>query len=187
MYIVGFNGPPRAGKDTMVQMFLEHMDSQGCTIPVIETTPTVQLFQIACAMTGWEYNLATYEEFKATHFDLFGKDGRQLMIDVSEEFLKPTYGESVKAKMTLASLGDFHGLVVFSSLGFQMEADVFIDAVGAENLYVVRVERPGYDFTNDSREWVTHRQMGAFFNAGDLDYLRSEAIRLHEDLLAIGW
>src|SRR3546814_7749146 len=34
MYIVGFNGPPRSGKDTLAEMLANHMDKHQVTLPV---------------------------------------------------------------------------------------------------------------------------------------------------------
>ena len=191
MYIVGFNGPPFSGKDTMARMLAEHMDSQGVTIPVVEASLSTPLREIAYAMVGWEYDPRDHDEytrFKEHSFPQFGNTGRRLMIDVSECFLKKQYGISVMARLLLAAHKDFHGVLLVRDSGFQCEINPLVDAVGVDNLMVVRVERPGYDFSNDSREWVTHKHIYQADNSGSLTDLRSQAETLYTCLKEfMGW
>lgn len=189
MYIVCFNGPPYSGKDTMARMLADYIDSRGCTIPVMLVSLAMPLRRIAYQMVGETYMPATYPSFKKTPFPQFGgRSGRQLLIDVSESFLKPTYGQEIMAKLLLDELTDFTGLALITDSGFQCEIDPLVDAVGAENLYIARVEREGCDFLNDSREWVYHTNDGAYPNHGTLDDLRTEAGRLYGRLVNnLGW
>lgn len=191
MYVVGFNGPPRSGKDTMARMLWEHMDSLGVNLPVREVSLSMPLRRIAYSMVGYEGRYLegrAYEDFKVTHFSDFGKTGRQLMIDISEKFLKPCYGSKIMAKLLIQDLGDFPGVALVRDTGFQVEADTLGDFVGEHNFYVARVGRSGYNFTIDSREWVTHSQMSIFHNDGTLADLRTEAGRLYGRLInQMGW
>lgn len=191
MHIVGFNGPPFSGKDTMARMLAEHMDSQGVRTPVIEASLSTPLRNIAYAMVGWEYDPNDhpgYTRFKDHAFPQFGVTGRRLMIDVSESFLKKQYGISVMARLLLAEYKDFPGVVLIRDSGFQCEINPLADAVGADNLYVARVQRPGYDFSNDSREWVQYVHSADYPNTGTLDDLRIEAGRLYGRLVnQQGW
>lgn len=191
MYIVGFNGPPRSGKDTMASMLVEHMESQGCDIPIREVSLSTPLRKIAYAMVGCvsiSLDGPNYEAFKKTHFPAFGKDGRQIMIDISERFLKPTYGRGIMGHLLMADLRNFDGIVLVRDTGFQIEKDVLTNYVGNDNFYVARVVRPSCDFTNDSREWVDHYHTGIFHNNAGLDDLRTEAGRLYGRLVnQMGW
>ena len=125
--------------------------------------------------------------------------GRELMIDVSERFLKPCYGQDIMAKLLRASVPlSFDGLILIRDSGFQCEVDPIIEWVGAENFLVCQVFRDGFDsFENDSREWVWNnytverfRRVGGeagsmvpmttmITNAGTLDQLKVEAGRLY--------
>lgn len=199
MYIVAFNGPPESGKDTMADMLADHMDKQGVSLPVRMESLSLPLRKIAYSTVGYptfpESMLAGewYASFKRAHFRLLGVTGRQLMIDVSEKFLKPTYGIEVMAKLLLERNEGFHGILLIRDSGFQIEVDPLIQAVGHTNLYVANVERKGKTFANDSREWVHHpmfRQgyQGAYRNNGSLDDLRTEAGRLYGRLVNnLGW
>jgi hypothetical protein len=191
MYIVGFNGPPRSGKDTMSSMLVEHMESQGVTVPVIEVSLSTPLRKIAYAMTGCvsiSLDGPNYEAFKMTHWEAFGKDGRQIMIDISEKFLKPVYGQGIMGHLLMGRLKNFTGVVLIRDTGFAIEKDVLSNYVGNDNLYVARVVRSGCDFTNDSREWVEHCHSAIYRNNGTLDDLRTEAGRLYGRLVnQMGW
>lgn len=199
MYIVGFNGPPESGKDTLAEMLADHMDKQGVTIPVIQCSLSTPLRCIAYGMAGWDGKRLEgddYAEFKRTEFPLLGVTGRQLMIDASEKFLKPTYGEDVMARLFLSShTGPYlvkEKVLLIRDSGFQVEVDPLIQAVGGDNLAIINVQREGKDFSNDSREWVFHpdpeRRQYVVQNNGTLDDLRTEAGRIYGRLVnQCGW
>jgi hypothetical protein len=174
----------------MASMLVEHMESQGCNIPIREVSLSTPLRKIAYAMTGWKgfTDGENYELFKTTHFPAFGKDGRQIMIDISERFLKPTYGQGIMGHLLMTDLQNFDGIVLVRDTGFQIEKDVITNYAGNDNFYVARVVRPGCNFTNDSREWVDHCHLSIFHNNGSLDDLRTEAGRLYGRLVnQMGW
>lgn len=198
MYIVCFNGPPRSGKDTMARMLAEHMDSQGVKVPVVEVSLSTPLRRIAYQMIGENYvhdgiGNFSYDAFKEDTFPQFNCTGRQLMIDVSEKFLKPCYGQRIMADMLLAELHElppypFDGVVLVRDSGFQCEIEPLVDAVGDSNLYVVNLRRSGCDFSNDSREWVHHEFGGEFYNNEALADLRVTTTVLYERLVhEMGW
>ena len=194
MYIVAFNGPPRSGKDTMAEMLANHMDKQGVTVPVRFESLSLPLREIAYAATGWVGDLdgPNYEEFKTTTFKAFGVTGRQVMIDVSEKFLKPTYGIEIMAQL-LRSRNELYqeSVLLIRDCGFQVEMNPMMEWVGHSNVVVVPVMRDGCDFTNDSREWVTHpypTRMYPTNNNGSLDDLKTEAGRIYGRLVnQLGW
>lgn len=196
MYIIGFNGPPHCGKDTLARLFREHMEQQGCVTPVIETSLSIPLRRVAYAMVGSHYDpktADTYEEFKSMYFREFDCTGRELMIDISELFLKPLHGQDILTKMLIGSLPKgFDGLVLIRDSGFQCEIDPLVDFVGSCNFCVCQVFRPGFDsFHGDSREWVRHPDLRfelSISNTGTLDDLRTEAGRLYGRLVnQKGW
>ena len=191
MYIVAFNGPPRSGKDTLAEMLANHMDAQGVTMMVVPESLSFPLREIAYTMTGWigSPDGPNYEQFKTTHFEAFGKDGRQIMIDVSERFLKPTYGIEIMANLLIARNSNIGpAIILIRDSGFQIEIDPLIRWVGEDNLFVVSVNRDGTTFDGDSREWVTHKHMAMFNNNGTLDDLATEAGRVYGRLVNnLGW
>ena len=210
MYVIGFNGPPQCGKDTLSGFFREYVEERHPILPIMEVSLSTPLRVIAYAMAGRHYPDPSlpYEEFKNTAYPQFGWSkfksqqhaiGRELMIDVSERFLKPCYGQDIMAKLLRASVPlSFDGLILIRDSGFQCEVDPIIEWVGAENFLVCQVFRDGFDsFENDSREWVWNnytverfRRVGGeagsmvpmttmITNAGTLDQLKVEAGRLY--------
>lgn len=197
MYIVGFNGPPRSGKDTLAGMVREHMIQQGLAEEKIrEESLSLPLRQIAFAMVGWIYvegvtDPRDYDLFKDRFFPAYGKTGRELMIDVSERFMKLVYATEVFPMQMLTRNESFGGVLLVRDTGFQLELAPLIRAVGTRNVYVVRVQREFTTFEGDSREWVNHPDSGCsmtIHNDGTLAELRIEAGRVYGRLVnQMGW
>lgn len=192
MYVVCFNGPPESGKDTAAMLLAQLIEAKH-DIPVREDSLSYPLRRIAYTMVGYEgmrLDGEDYAKFKTTIFPGFGY-GRQIMIDISEKFLKPLYGQEVMANMLLSSLMKFDGIVLIRDCGFQVELQPLIRAFGTQNVYVVRVHRPDKTFENDSREWVNHHDVGMSMdldNSSDLYNLATETQRIYGRLLnQLGW
>lgn len=190
MYVVGFNGPPGCGKDTLAWMLADYMDTKGVSVPVYTFPLSHPLRELAFKMVGREYSAATYEDFKNEFFTQFGGvNGRQLMIDVSEKFLKQVYGQTIMARIWASRLPITGPCVVLvPDCGFQVEVDVITAMFGAENFYLARVNRPGCDFSGDSRGPVHHTFDTDINNSGTLDELKVEAGRIYGRLVnKMGW
>lgn len=192
MYIVGFNGPPNSGKDTAAEMLANHLDSKS-DLPVRLVSLSQPLRELAYTMVGFvgSYEDEDYAKFKNTYFPSFGKTGRGLMIDISESFLKTTYGETVMVKLLIERNKIFHGVLLIRDCGFQLEVNPLIEWAGRENFYMVRVHRPDTSFDNDSREWTKHPQSSRNFdmpNAGTFDDLNTEVVRAYGRMVnQLGW
>lgn len=193
MFVVCFNGPPGSGKDTAAEMLAQHLDSRT-DLSVRQASLSFPLRTIAYAMAGFggmQHGNA-YEQFKRTTYPQFGgRTGRQLMIDVSESFLKPLYSRQIMVEMLIERNREIDGILLIRDSGFQHEVNCLMRAYGHSNVYVVRVRREGCDFSNDSREWVKHRDIGSAMNLqnhGSLEDLRTEVARIYERLVnQMGW
>lgn len=183
MYIVAFNGPPRSGKDTLAAMVVDAMERQIDFAPAIFLESLSNpLRSIACAMVNRLYSAESYEAFKEEYFERLDRTGRQLMIDASESFLKPTYGQTIMADLLIQRVRGYpqNSLVLVRDSGFQVEVDPLIQEFGSDNVLVVQVHRQGCDFQNDSREWVWHpdgKNQMYISNSGSLEFLRNGADR----------
>lgn len=191
MFVVCFNGPPGSGKDTAAEMLAQILDSKT-DLPVRQESLSLPLRKIAYAMVDAPYQAETYDRFKRTKFPQFGhRTGRQLMIDVSESFLKPLYSRQVMVEMLTERNREITGILLIRDSGFQHEVSRLMLEYGHANVYVVRMLRAGCDFTNDSREWVKHRDIGCAMdldNNGSLDDLRTEVTRIYGRLVnQMGW
>ncbi len=161
------NGAPRSGKDTLSRLMFqgnifEYLSNGSFKLP---------LQHIAAMILGMEVEdfMDQYEVIK----DQPCPNGlpltvRQLMIKISEEWLKPLGGERYFGDLAYSralidcALATRWPLpmvpgrtVVFSDGGFGPECLKFIECLGPENVYIVRISRPGFDFSSDSRRLLT--------------------------------
>ena len=196
MYVVGFNGPPECGKDTAAELLRAEITRAGVPHALVHLESlSYPLRSIAYAITGWTGPLdgENYEKFKRTRFQIGqgddGETGRQIMIDSSERFLKPVYGEEVMADMLLSRISLKPACVILvRDCGFQSEVNPIINAVGSKNFYLVNVWRDGKTFEGDSREWVTHAHSMQLDNNGTLPELATECQRIYGRLVnQMGW
>lgn len=194
MYVVGFNGPPRSGKDSLAESLAAKIEKIH-DVPVKLESLSLPLRHIAYAMTGYdrlgmEYDGADYERFKVTKWPTFGgATGRELLIHISENFLIPMYGPQVMARMLIMRNQGFDGLLLIRDSGFQREIDPLIEWVGEDNFYIARCHREGSTFDDDSREWVHHPKsimQSDFYNSDSLfNWMETETGRLYGRLVNI--
>lgn len=143
------NGPPRCGKDTGAEFLTQHP-------AVCKTEFKQRLIAIALVISGMsreEWDSFYHEDKDKPHPKLNGLTPRQFLIDISERCIKPMMGDSYFGRAVLAELYKAP-VTVFSDSGFQAELDCVITELGAENVLVVRIERPGCNFNIDSRNYL---------------------------------
>jgi hypothetical protein len=86
----------------------------------------------------------------------YGLTPRQTYIAFAEKFAKPCFGHKFFGRRLLETLAKSeadHYIVADS--GFRDEADAVIDHFGIERCLLIRVMRPGADFSKDSRGYWT--------------------------------
>lgn len=196
MYLLLVNGPPRSGKDTFAHLLREHMIKQPkVQAPHIEPL-SAPLRRIAYEMVGMRYGdsrAMDYEVFKTTWFPKFQRSGRELMIDVSERFMKRNYGDEIFASLLWERVNNSPvNLVIISDSGFQGETNRLASLAGPSNVVVVNVLRNGCSFDNDSREWISHpwasSQHYQIPNNRTLEDLATEAGRIYGRMVnQLGW
>lgn len=188
MYIVGMNGPPRAGKDTIAKMLALHVESKHDT-PVLIMPLSMPMRLMAFAAIGQTYSIEKYEEYKDMNWSVFdGKTMRQFMIALSEDFMKPKYGQQVWSKAHWLRIKNFVGLVIVTDFGFHHEPAYLEQQVGQYNTVTVNVTRHGKTFDGDSRSYVYGLQNTHVDNNGNLNDAETEAIRIYGRLLnQFGW
>lgn len=161
-YIIGLNGPPKSGKDTIAAAMRDHLDPR-CNIPVVIDHLARPMRQMAMSLTGNDpTDFALYNSIKDTPQKLLrraltgGLDSiRQLMIAMSEEFIKPVYGQDFWARKMLLShqwLDEgMPGVLIVPDIGFPAEVGVFDDMFPGVKTLIVQVDRPGATWVGDSR------------------------------------
>lgn len=157
--IILFNAPPRAGKDTVLKMMdnlpYVHMKFSG---------PLYKMIQSIFGLTDkfWENLYENHKEEPSEYLN--GMSPRNAMIWGSENVIKPKFGKShfgVVAKRSVEiNVLEERPYFAFSDSGFSEEAGVLVEEYGAENVFLVRIKRPGYDFSNDSRSYWNHKEAG---------------------------
>lgn len=152
--IVILNAPPHCGKDTIANIL---KDSHGFAKTEFKHT----MFKAALGLSGLseEEYMARYNnrELKESPWDkLGGLSCRGFMIHISENVMKPLFGQDVFGKRA-SSACDFamtcgYDNIVFSDGGFIDEIKALHE--GGHEVLVVRLHRDGYGFGNDSRNYL---------------------------------
>lgn len=152
MQVVILNAPPHCGKDTIARILKE----QGFAVSEFKSP----MFNIACSMSGMsredymrDYEDRSKKESPQSH--LGGLSYREFMIHISEDIMKPLFGEGVFGERAAEACFAAHNSgfnVVFSDGGFIDEVKVLHDK--GLDVTVVRLHREGYDFGNDSRQYL---------------------------------
>lgn len=148
--VIILNGPPSSGKDDGAKHLSEtYMNThhREFKAQLIKLTKTVWGVDDAT----WEY-LYTRERKEIKTPILGGMSPREALIHTSEVVIKPNYGKQYFGKFAAKTLGD--GVNVFSDGGFVDELKPIVDEIGDANVMVVRLHRPGYTFSGDSRNYL---------------------------------
>lgn len=110
-------------------------------------------------------NVEPYESTKGEVIPWLGVSYRQWQIDFSESFLKG-YGQDIFAKLFVQRNADARcRAIVVPDSGFAEEVGPVTEHFGMENILLLRIHRPGFDFTGDSRSYLH----GVVPNEADVD------------------
>ena len=157
-FLVMLNGPPGSGKDFAAQTLVEADD-----LSVSHHKFAEPLKDMACALL--EIDNKTLEMSKKQPIGLYGVTVRQLLIDMSEKWMKPCYGKDIFGKIAAErvaeamQLTDHFGeepydLYVFSDCGFDSEVNHVLELFGNENAILIRLRRDGCTYEGDSRSYI---------------------------------
>lgn len=153
MRVVFFNGPPHSGKDTAIEWL-------GRRLKFHHLKFAAPLKAQLCALL--DCTLEWLEAHKdEPHPALKGGTPRNYLIGLSENFIKPTYGDDFfghvaadklrRIRDTSAILPEQY--IFFSDSGFHAEAVPVVKLVGIQNCMKIEMHRPGKDFSKDSRSY----------------------------------
>lgn len=164
--VILLNSPPDSGKDLAATHIKELTGAKHC-----EFKST--LFSVAKGITG-----LSHEDFFTIYNDrdkkeqpqpeFFGMSPREMLIWISEDVCKPKFGKLFFGKAA-ANQVDIEKGSVFSDSGFPDEVFPIADKYGAENIYVVRFNRHGSGFGNDSRNYLQSEDCPEGINFIDLE------------------
>lgn len=163
-FIIGFNGPPRVGKDTIATALMDLLDSEGVTnLPIQRQALAATMRDGAAAILGMNLTTERYNEIKDDPLDVLGGGTfRRFMIDMSEVFVKGVYGRDFWSRLLHARNKTWWdripSILLVTDIGFKEEVEFFCNHSA---LYLnVRVDRPGCDFKNDSRSYIMAQNYG---------------------------
>lgn len=151
--IIILNAPPGAGKDTIGKLIEQYAPIHVRTISFKQP-----MFEIALAILGAKrygdfivaYN--DREQKEKPHDFLMGMTCRQFMIWISEEVIKPKFGDDYFGKRfdEIAKESDYP--VICTDGGFPDEVIALIEA--GHDVKLCRLHRRGFGFDGDSRNYI---------------------------------
>lgn len=150
--IIILNGPIGCGKDTIGETFAGR---EGYEF----TSFKEPMFRIAASTMGYGYDefLSMYQnrEWKESPNErLSGRTVRELMIHISEVYVKPFLGQDYFGQQALnyINLRPWQHEFIFGDGGFPMEINVLAEA--GHEVILVHMYRDGCTFEGDSRAYV---------------------------------
>lgn len=170
-FIIGFNGPPRSGKDTLGTALADKL-CQIVDIPVFTLSlaqPMREAVMSLCSIaTREEYDevkdlpakLLAKSELSQDGINTFENYGtvREFMIRLSEDFVKPTYGRDFWARCLVDQHRSWWGkspaVVIITDIGFEEEVTALQTLVGFGNYLGIQLDRQETSWKLDSRGYV---------------------------------
>lgn len=173
--VIILNGAPGTGKDTVADLA-----KKVCGFHVASFKEP--MFRIVAAMLGNagfmrfmdDYNNREKKEKPQEY--LGGKSPREMMIWISEEVIKPVFGNQHFGKVASESIRPVNNHVIFSDGGFADEVIRLIK--DGYDVHLIRLHREGFDFSGDSRSHI--RLPGLIkegcYNESDIDVVEGNPL-----------
>lgn len=165
MKIINLNAPPLSGKDEIAKYFVNkhfaiHMELKATLVNIAVKTAGI-------SRKLWDalYD-RRYKEIPSPFLLVDGKfvSPRQWLIHMSENVIKPTFGQDIFGKILAEKINKLSlpedSVIVLSDGGFVEETLPLIDLVGEDNYYIARISRfdeegKMFEWGNDSRRWLS--------------------------------
>ncbi len=167
---VVFNGPPRCGKDTLGRLIAKYLSG-----PVCAQSFKAELFHCVMAqmestfkplvpLSWWgtdDYDkLKDDKDFQIVMADGFEGTAREVLIHVSEDIIKPQFGDDYFGTKVAQKLQPGYNLITDG--GFNSEIKPILAT--ADYVIVVQLTRDNYTFAGDSRDYLNPKDLpGAEF------------------------
>lgn len=162
-YVVGFNGPPRSGKDTIATQLANKLD-RLTDMPIQRFALAAPMRESAFAILGLTGGDKFYNDIKDKPLEILqGGSLRKFMIDMSEVFVKNLYGKDFWSRRLYATnqfwWHKYPAILIVTDIGFDAEVKFLCEH--SESYLNVRLDRPGpFDFSGDSRGYCSAQNCG---------------------------
>lgn len=165
--ILLLNGPPRSGKDTIAGLL-----GAGTTNESGKTICNVKFADPLYRYLRTMYNLPMdyCEKHKDKPHTVFGGlTIRQHIIDFSEEFLKPTFGQDIYGRVVARRIKNHYKMndtIICTDTGFIDEVNGLIAELDWMDIQfkikMIHLMRDQKTFYNDSRDYVDHPDIDTY-------------------------
>ena len=161
--LILLNGPPRCGKDTLANMLEKRCGFTHLKI----TSPLKERVHGLYGMPDAPHD--AFDDCKSEKRNEFlGLTPREAYIKVWEKYLLPMHGEGMLIDMLIDSIDNSsNNLFVISDIGFNRESQALFNYYGDQGL-LVKIQRPGCDFTDDIRTYVDRKTTMVKSNIGKI-------------------
>lgn len=211
MYIVGFNGPPSSGKDSIAKtvgdMLIANYNYETFKMSLagpmrklgmelLRLNPEDNEAYAKAKSEGHElftrtfYAGTTHSGPHMERKDLYSTQQdtlRQFIIQLAEQFIRPTYGRDFWARKLMLDaefIGDDPVILLVPDIGFQEEVAYFEHRLGRANFLLARIERQDCDFSIDSRRSCGATNVVSIQNNATLGWAAQGIIAA---MINIGW
>lgn len=148
--VVILNGPPGCGKDTLAKEINVSLNVNLCSMKK-------PMFELVLSASGisredWFDRYDNRDLKEEPWVRLGGLSCREFMIKISEEWVKPIFGNDHFGRLACNQCSDT--LDIFTDGGFQEEFHSIVKEFGRRNVRLVRLHREGITFEGDSRDYI---------------------------------
>lgn len=159
--IICINGAPGVGKDTAGKLLKEiYGDVKLMKFALPSDEIAQNLLDISDSVyADWRENRK--DEIPTKHNSACKVTLAELLITISENFIKPCFGETYLAHECAAEIGSAgigvknEPVYVITDVGFQYEFEYFKECFkDTANVRLINIKRDGYTFDDDPREEV---------------------------------
>lgn len=185
MIVIGLNGPAGCGKDAIAGYLSEKYGAVHMEIKELLFEAAIRISGLTREVWFSMYNDRDYKESPNPFLFVNGKSVtmREFMIHVSENVMKPMFGDDVFGKALAQKLKELpevqpdgkKTIVVLSDGGFVSEGIPVAELVGPENYILARIHRlkedgEFYDFGKDSRRYISAAEFPRGLRPFDRDF-----------------
>jgi len=156
--VILFNSPANSGKDFAV----EYLSKQYRVFPFSFKQKLIEITKDIYSLTDEDIAFfSSREQKELRQHKLIGRSWRQALIHVSEDVIKPAFGDEYFGTSAVKYIqqNSKNEIVACGDCGFVAEINPLITAFGAENMFLVRIESEGCSFDGDSRTYVDHPEI----------------------------